>query len=141
MIKKYIKKALEKTGYTLVRKNVRLDFVAWAQDNDFEKVYREVSNYSLLDRDRLFMLWQFAKQAAVLPGSFSQIGVFRGGSAKLICSAKKNFGNNNSYFLFDTFQGMPQVNDKIDIHKEGDFSDTTVEAVQKLLSDHTYVKF
>ena len=32
-------------------------------------------------------------------------------------------------YLFDTFAGMPQTDKKFDFHVEGDFSDTSVEAV------------
>lgn len=129
-MKKVLKKIIEKTGYQISRKDVRMDFVAFAKDLEFEKAFLEVKPFSLLDKDRLFMLWQFVKQAKSFPGAMAQVGVFRGGSAKLISLAKK--GNNESFYLFDTFEGMPDVDLTVDLHKKGDFKNTSLEGVQKL---------
>lgn len=139
MIKKFLKRIVNKTGYSIVRNGVRMDFIAWAKDNDFEKYSKLVEPYTMLERDRLFMLWQFARQASVLGGSFAQVGAFRGGSARLIAYAKE--GNGKPFFIFDTFKGMPKVNESIDLHKEGDFINTSIESVKKIFSDARDVKF
>ncbi len=131
-MKKILKKLIEKTGYSIVRNNVRNDFVSWANDSEFESNYIKVKPYTMLDRDRLYMIWQFARQARSFPGSMAQVGVFRGGSARLVDYAKE--GNGHSFYIFDTFQGMPKVNEEIDLHKEGDFINTSIESVKAIFS-------
>lgn len=137
-MKKLIKKIIEKTGFTISRTGTRIDFVAWAKDKSFEDAYIKVKPFSMLGRDRLFMLWQFVKQANVFEGSMAQVGVFRGGSARLIAHAK---GDNRKFYLFDTFAGMPKVKEGIDLHKEGDFKNTSLENVKKIFSDAKNVTF
>jgi hypothetical protein len=133
MIKKILKNIIGKTGYTVVRNDVRMDFISWAKDNTFEVALGKVQQFTMLERDRLYMLWQFARQASRLGGSFAQVGVFRGGSARLNAYAKE--GNGRPFYLFDTFKGMPKVNKEIDLHKEGDFINTSIESVRKIFVD------
>lgn len=138
-MKAILKKIIGKTGYQISRKDIRLDFVAFAKDNEFEDAFLRVKPFSLLDKDRLFMLWQFVKQAKVFPGAMAQVGVFRGGSAKLITLAKGE--NTEPMYLFDTFEGMPEVDPSIDLHKKGDFKNTSLEDVQKLFSTEKNIIF
>lgn len=46
------------------------------------------------------------KSTNKLPGDFAEVGVYQGGTAKLICEAKKG---NKPLHLFDTFQEFPTV--------------------------------
>jgi O-methyltransferase len=138
-IKDTLKKIVAKTGYTIARTDVRMDFVSWAKDAEFEDAASKVRPYTLLLRDRLFMLWQFAKQSNVFQGATAQVGVFRGGSARLIAYATK--GSKKPFFLFDTFEGMPKVDQSVDLHEEGDFKDTSIEAVKKLFNDVPNIQF
>lgn len=139
MIKSIIKKIIDKAGYTIVRKNIRVDFVNWSKDEAFEKAVQKVKSFTMLERDRLFTLWQFARQAKVLSGAIAQVGVFRGGSARLIAYAIE--GNAKPFYLFDTFKGMPKVNESIDLHKEGDFIDTSLDSVKERFSNAKNVIF
>jgi len=50
-------------------------------------------------------------------------------------------GQDKKIHLFDTFSGMPYVNEAIDLHRVGDFKDTSLEAVKNLFSDISYAKF
>ena len=47
--------------------------------------------------------------------------------------------------LFDTFEGMPETDLHKDLHKKGDFADTSFEAVKlritSLVHDHSVVEF
>ena len=138
-MKKILKQIIEKTGYQISRKNIRMDFVSFARDKDFEDAFLKIKPFSLLDKDRLFMLWQFVKQAKVFPGAMAQVGVFRGGSAKLVSIAKKE--NSEPLYLFDTFEGMPDVDPSVDLHKKGDFKNTSLEGVQKIFEGEKNVIF
>lgn len=125
-----LKKIFGILGYSIRRNNTEVDLVYWAEDKAFEQAYRETSPYSMLSLDRSFMIWQFAKQSRTLQGDAAELGVYKGGSAKLIVKALK--GSGKTVHLFDTFNGMPDVNPSIDLHKKKDFQDTSLESVKKI---------
>jgi hypothetical protein len=70
-------------------------------------------------------------------GDLAELGVYRGGSAKLICLLK----GDRRLHLFDTFEGMPAVRADLDHHRAGDFADTSLAAVREYLKDFTKVEF
>jgi hypothetical protein len=72
-MKNLIKKIFNIFGYSINRTNLREDFVFWAKDAEFESNYLKVKPYTMLDRDRLFMIWQFAKLARSFNGSMAQV--------------------------------------------------------------------
>lgn len=125
-----IKKLAESQGYIISRAGSANDLALSANDEAFNAAWKEAAPYSLLGADRLFMLFQWARYSRMLPGDAAQVGVYRGGSAKLISRAL--LGSNKHLYLFDTFEGMPEVDASIDLHKKNDFSDTSLEGVQKL---------
>lgn len=89
-----------------------------------------------------FMVYSIAKSQKDLVGDMAEVGVFRGGSAKLICEAK----GDKKLHLFDTFEGLPQVSDKdthfgINFWKKNQFNNTTVELVKNYLSSYQNVFF
>lgn len=55
-----------------------------------------------LDACQLFMA---VKATAKVVGDIAEVGVYKGGSAKLICEAK----GNKTLHLFDTFEGLPDL--------------------------------
>ena len=87
-----------------------------------------------------FMLHSIVKTQTSLDGDFAEVGVYQGGSAKLICEIKKE----KELYLFDTFTGLPEVS-KDDTHygekywHENEFSNTSVESIKKLLDRYENV--
>jgi len=78
---------------------------------------------TLLTKDRKEKLSIYIQLANCLEGDFAEVGVYKGGSAEII-AIKKN--ENKNLYLFDTFEGMPEVNTNVDnFHKKNDFSDTS----------------
>jgi O-methyltransferase len=57
--------------------------------------------------NELFMVLALASIQKNVKGSFAEVGVFNGCSAKIICEGK----GNKSLYLFDTFEGLPGVRD------------------------------
>lgn len=111
--------------------------VLWNSDARFAELYAVTKTKTLVTQDRCFMVYQFAKHALNLPGDMAEVGVYRGGTARLIakvCPKKK-------LYLFDTFAGMPQVNQSIDFVKTGDFADTSLEGVKAFLEGNANVEF
>ena len=89
----------------------------------------------LLER---YHLWSWARRAAGAPGAFAEVGVYRGGSARILCEAK----GASPLHLFDTFGGMPSTNPATDgAFKAGDFSDGTLAHVRAYLAGYENVYF
>jgi O-methyltransferase len=98
--------------------------------------YAEVQHYTILGLTKLSSLYRFLKLSAPVPGSMAELGVYKGGTAKLIASVVPD----KTLYLFDTFSGMPDEQ-SIDKHKTGDFDDTSIEAVSHLLKDRQNIVF
>lgn len=52
----------------------------------------------------MIQVFNCAAMTKRLPGDFAEVGISKGGSAKLICEAK----GHKQFSLFDTFTGLPQ---------------------------------
>jgi hypothetical protein len=85
---------------------------------------------SLIDQPGLDDLLLVAETAPL--GDFAEVGVFKGGSAWHLNELCKKRGN--KIHLFDTFEGMPEPCE-IDVHKKGEFGNTSVEEVQAAIPD------
>ena len=82
---------------------------------------------TLLTKNRKEKLDIYIKLANSLDGDFAEVGVYKGGSAEIIA---KNKNENKNLYLFDTFEGMPEVNVNADnFHKKNDFNDTSYSDV------------
>ncbi len=104
----------------------------WQTEPEFLRLAQEIADHTLVDPVRLYILFQLVKQSLRLPGAVAEVGVYRGGTAKLIarlCEGRKTL------FLFDTFAGMPDTHPSHDFHQRGDFADTSLDAVRAYLSD------
>lgn len=84
-----------------------------------------------------YNLYQLALRTQKLPGELAELGVYRGGSAKLLSLLK----GDKELHLFDTFEGMPAVRPSVDLHRAGDFADTSLEGVQRYLSGFSRLVF
>ncbi|NGX56465.1 MAG: 8-demethyl-8-(2,3-dimethoxy-alpha-L-rhamnosyl)-tetracenomycin-C 4'-O-methyltransferase [Candidatus Anoxychlamydiales bacterium] len=108
-------------------------------DFNFRQTVNNISDKTLISEDRLYMLYQLAKNCKKIDGDIAEMGVYKGGSAKLISDAVNK--TNKKLFLFDTFQGMPEVDKtKDNFHKKDDFNDTDIESVKKLFIGNSNVK-
>ena len=87
-----------------------------------------------------FMIYSVVRTQADMEGELAEVGVYQGGSAKLICEVKRD----KDLYLFDTFTGLPEVSED-DTHfgkkhwYENEFSNTSEEAIRKLLSRYKNV--
>jgi O-methyltransferase len=79
------------------------------------------------------MLWQLAKRCLRIPGSFLEVGVYRGGTSFLLAWLAATKGK--AFTGCDTFDGMPETKPELDpCHQKGDFSETSEAAVSAHLS-------
>lgn len=108
-------------------------------DNNYQRIRDRVRDYTLLSDERLQMLYLFARAVEHLPGEIAEVGVYRGGTACLLASVYSM--GDKVVHLFDTFGGIPPVADDIDVHREGDFSDTSLDVVAEYLGEFGNVAF
>lgn len=105
----------------------------WDDDKQFVELMRKVSDHTLVDKKRCFMIYQLSKQIVSLKGNIAEVGVFKGGTARLLAESIK--AQNKNIHLFDTFEGMPPTDPRRDIVKKGDFKGTSLESVKSYLGD------
>ena len=89
---------------------------------------------TLLTKDEKYQIYMAAKRSNKVPGDIAEVGVYKGGSAQIICEVK---GEKNLY-LFDTFEGLPEVEGIDQNYKKGDFS-ARYEKVKSLMSSYPNV--
>ena len=105
----------------------------WRLSPRFCSFYKEIENLTLVDCDAAFVLYEMLGSSINLAGDVAEVGVYRGGTARLM--ARTLQGSGKRLHLFDTFTGMPETDDGIDYHRKGDFSDTSADAVRGVLRD------
>jgi len=135
LIRKVVESSLYKYGFQLQPWVV---LSPWKDDPHFEKLYEQTKEYSLVGRVQCYMIYQYAKHVASLPGDIAEVGVYKGGTARLLAKVFEPTGK--AIHLFDTFSGMPLTDSSKDIHKEGDFNDTSLESVRNYLNDCRHVR-
>ena len=87
-----------------------------AQDKSFLEIYEKVRNYSMVEIERSFALYQSIRYiiANNIKGDLVECGVWKGGSAMLVAYTLMKAGiTDRKIFLYDTFEGMvkPGEND------------------------------
>jgi len=82
-----------------------------------------------------YELYQAVTKTQKLPGEIAEVGVFRGGSAKLIAET-----SGKPIHLFDTFEGLPDLTgeDRPDQFRKGDYS-AALENVERYLESYPNV--
>jgi len=82
----------------------------------------------LVHNHEAYQIYTTIKRTRKIKGDLAEVGVYQGGTAKLICQAKKD----KTLHLFDTFKGLPKVG-KIDTqYHQGEFA-ASYENVKKYL--------
>lgn len=102
----------------------------WLEDREFLALYRSIQGRTLVDGLRCYMLVQLARHVRAVPGHIAEIGVYQGGTARLLAATRTP---GKALHLFDTFAGMPECDPERDQHGRGDFADTSLEGVRAFL--------
>ncbi len=110
----------------------------WNEDEVFLAVMRSIEDHTLVDPVRCYMIYQLANQALNIEGDVAEVGVYKGGTAKLIAGIFQK--TRKEIHLFDTFLGMPETDPAKDLVTKGDFSDTSLEQVASFLSEFKNVR-
>lgn len=72
----------------------------------FALLYHRYAQRMLLDREQALTLYQMARLVRCMPGAIASVGVYRGGSARLMLNAA---GLGRTCYLFDDFPGARPV--------------------------------
>jgi hypothetical protein len=110
------------------------------QDSEFLKLHAELlrDERGIQSMEERYNLYSLCRATAKLPGVVAEAGVYRGGSAKILCRAK----GDTPLYLFDSFIGLPPVEKAFDgVFSTGDFHDTTVGDVKSYLKEFPNVHF
>ena len=110
-----------------------LIFCPWISDPKFLNYYQTIKPYTLASPMRCWILYSSLRQVAGIGGELWECGVFKGGTALLTRVLRDEFAQSKTVRLFDSFIGMPQTDDLKDVHKAGDFADTSLETVKLLV--------
>jgi O-methyltransferase len=111
----------------------------WDTNEAFVSLLKQIEGRSVVGRERCFMLYQLVRHTTGMDGDIAEVGVYKGGTAKLI--AKVAAETTKTVHLFDTFSGMPPTDITKDLHKEKDFSDAPLDDVKMYLKDCSNVRF
>ena len=117
-------------------------FSPWRGYGEFAEYLKLAEPYTLVSPDRLYVLWSLARNAVLLQGDFWECGVYKGGTARMLAEfLGRNARSGAKLHLFDTFAGMPETDRAVDVHKKGDFSDTSLAAVKQVVGNGEMVQF
>jgi hypothetical protein len=84
---------------------LQLLFLATHKDRDRVRLIKRVRKERRGPlADEMFLIHSIATAQSRRPGDFAEVGVYRGGSARVICEAK----GDKRLRLFDTFRGLPE---------------------------------
>ena len=107
---------------------------------DFAALYRDISPFTLVSIERCWTLSQMLAQALNVDGDVVEAGVFQGGTARLLKKAMAD-ASDKTLFLFDSFEGMKRVSRVTDRHREGDFADTSLASVRRVVGAEPFIDY
>jgi len=96
---------------------------------------RQETSMVLLDSEA-FSICAQVRRTAKVPGDIAEVGVYRGGSARLICEEK----GERALHLFDTFDGLPEAAEWDPKFRKGGFA-SSLDQVQTYLRRFPGVHF
>ncbi len=98
----------------------------------------KAENEMLLEDNEAYQLFMSVKRTEKIGGDIAEVGVYKGGSARLICETK----GNKSLHLFDTFEGLPDLSilDNPNRCNKGQFS-APFDKAKSYLKDYQKVYF
>lgn len=84
------------------------DYKRWLNETNFTNRYKELSPHNYYSMDRKYALKEFARHTHNMPGAVAECGSYVGVSAWFIA----NEIDGADFFLFDSFEGLPDPSEK-----------------------------
>lgn len=108
----------------------------WKINVAFNDMYKNICDYTLVDKRKLYELWSLSRQLKTIRGNYMEVGVWRGGSGVLLGKTLQEHGAGEKIYLCDTYEGMPFTTDAHDnFYKGGELADTSEQLVQNLANN------
>jgi len=104
--------------------------------NELSQALFQEKKTSLTVRE-MWNLHNWVTRTSAVPGNIAEVGVFKGGSAKLISEVK----GERKLYLFDTFEGLPPSNFAVNNIKAGEIKGDTMAEVQAYLAPYSNLLF
>jgi O-methyltransferase len=123
------------------RQFYRKVFSPWLGYGEFGPLMERARPYTLVSSDRVWILYALARQALHIEGCFYEGGVFRGGTALVLAELLRQEGRGRLLHLFDTFAGMPETDAVRDLHRPGDFADTSLDVVKRTVGSDPFIVY
>jgi hypothetical protein len=117
-------RALELTNVDVCNDRPLMDFF-------FDLKYRRCY-WLLMTIREMINLYRVIRKTEHHDGDIAEVGVYRGGSAAIFA----HFKGNRHLHLFDTFEGLPEVNKEKDILHKGEMHNTSEQLVRDLLKGY-----
>lgn len=106
----------------------RATYAPWKLDRAFHKLFNQVVSRTLLDRYRLYYIYEACNKVKPLAGDSIEIGVWRGGGSALIAKQL----DTSTHYVCDTFSGIVRTGGIDSKYKDGMHDDTSIDTVIKL---------
>lgn len=156
-MKKLIGGLLSSLGYEVSRKDVV--WRPWSEgtaldaDHEFANVFQHAydtrSKYTRIPGGtpsywskpvRAYVLKEILLSLTPLAHDVAECGVYRGGTAFVSSYFLRKSGFGNRFWLFDSFEGLPSGDAKVDPwYQKGEFGDTSVDLVRDRLKEFSFV--
>jgi hypothetical protein len=101
----------------------KIDLVYYTKNQEKKDIFQLISQIKkdvnlLLTYTEAFNIFKAVRNVSKVSGELAEVGSYEGGSAKLIAEAE----NEKQIYLFDTFEGLPEVSEFDADLKKGDYS-------------------
>ena len=107
------------------------------EDPLYKDAASQIEGYSIVApvrRINIFLIMKFF-MGKIPFGHIVEFGSYRGGNALFMAYVAKQLYPGMKVYALDTFEGMPETDFSIDVHKEGDFSDALLENFQHKIQE------
>ncbi len=105
----------------------------WDVDSEFQALYGEIREDTMVDIYRLWILWVLAGRAPA--GALLEVGSWRGGSGAVLARAAsdKPMTAGHRVYLADTFAGVVKAGSRDGYYRGGEHANTSPDRVRSLL--------
>ena len=104
-----------------------------------EKFTNIAKSNSVVPEHKLKFLWDSVCECP--PGDIVEVGCWRGGTSLILSASAREFKPESRVYLCDTFKGIVLAGPNDNTHKDGNFSNTSKQHVQDLLTKQGLTNF
>jgi len=113
-------------------------YLFWRHNGEVVALINQINRETevLVTNNEAFQIYVAAAAARKVEGDFAEVGVYKGGTARFICEAKRD----KVLHLFDTFEGLPERTAEDEFLEVGQFA-ADIDEVKSFLKSYKKVYF